>query len=144
MLVDADVPDVAQQGEVDDASFVLLVVCHEFVEAVVFFAFEGEVAVVLPYELDRLAQLVLREAAFHDTQVEFADESPRHSIAVQYGATLFHSQTLEGVTCGVTQVERLAQPFLRRVFLHDALLHGNTLCHQCAKLSVVCCLLSVV
>ena len=38
LLVDADVADVGEQGEVDDACLVLLVVLHELEQAVVLLA----------------------------------------------------------------------------------------------------------
>ena len=58
-LVEADVAHLFQQGEVDDAGRILLVVQHQLVQAVVVLAGEGEGAVVLLDELDDLAHAVL-------------------------------------------------------------------------------------
>ena len=87
-------------------------------------------AVMLTDELNCLPELVLREAAFHDAQIELADKSPCHRVAVQDRSSLLEGQTFESMTCSVAEVERLAKPFFRRVFLDDALLDGDTLCHQ--------------
>ena len=57
LLIDANVADVCEECEVDDACFVLLVVLHELEEAVVLLAIEWEIAVVGSDELHGLPEL---------------------------------------------------------------------------------------
>ena len=54
-LVQADVADALQQGEVDDACRVLLVVHHQFAELVVLLAGEVESSVVATDKVDHLS-----------------------------------------------------------------------------------------
>jgi len=72
-LVDADVTDIAKKREVDDARRVLLVVGHVGVKFFVIIAGDGERAVVLLDETNRLTHLVSWEARFGAGEVELAN-----------------------------------------------------------------------
>ena len=118
-LVEDDVAHFAQEGEVDDAGGVFLVVCHQFVEAVVLFAVEGESAVVFFDEADGLLHFVPGEAGFQVRQVELADESPSHCVAVQHGTVFCQGKTFEGMPDGVPQVEGFADAVFVGVLLYE-------------------------
>ena len=68
-LVDTDVADVGQQGEVDMARDVLLVVCHVFVQAFVVVACDVHFTVVVGDEADCLSHFLRRELAFDARQI---------------------------------------------------------------------------
>ena len=88
---------------------------------------------MLADETYRLVHLVCGEASLDGTQVELYDEAPGNGIAVEYGLTL-QCEALEGVTCGVPQVEGLADALFRWVLSHDALLHGHAVSKQLLEL----------
>ena len=125
-LVEGDVADFTQQGEVDDAGGVLLVVRHQFVEAVVVLAVEEEGAVVFFDEADGLLHLVFGEIGFQAGEVELAHQSPGYGIAVQHGAVFGQGKAFEGVAYGVPQVEGFADAMFVGVLLHNVFfyLHG--------------------
>ena len=87
-LVDADVADVAQEGEVDGGADVLLVVVHQFQQTGIVVTGDGHLAIVLANEAYRLAHLVRGETSLRATQVQFDYQSPGYCIAVQHGLTL--------------------------------------------------------
>ena len=89
---------------------------------------DGHASVVLLNKLYGLAQTVGREAGLHVRQVEFDDQSVGYGIAVKDGSAL-QRQRLEGVAGGVTEVQRLAQSTLCRIFRDDALLDGDASCN---------------
>ena len=64
-LIQTDVANAFQKGEVDDAVAVLLVVRHQLVKLVVLLAGEREVAVVLLDELDNGAHQLFGEACLY-------------------------------------------------------------------------------
>lgn len=136
-LVEADVAHILQQGEVDDAGSVLLVMQHQLVEAVVVLAGEGEGTVVLLDELDDLAHAVLRKTCLKVREVELANQAPRHGIAVKHRTVFGQSQAFEGVADGVAQVERLADAVFLGVLLHDVLLDLYGAAHHVFQLSIV-------
>ena len=82
-LVDADVADAPEQGEVDAARCVLLVMRHEFEEGGVVIAGDGHATVVFTDETDGLAHLVGGEACLDDAQVELADEAESDEVTVE-------------------------------------------------------------
>lgn len=61
------------------------------------------------------------------TDEQFACQSPCHGISVQHGLPLTHSQRLQSVPHGVSEIESLAYVFLQRVSLHHFLLHPHRL-----------------
>ena len=129
-LVDADVADGAQKGEVDGVAFVLLVVVHQLQQAGVVVAGDGHAPVVLENEADGGSHLVGREACLDAAEVQFYHQSPRYGIAVEHGLAL-QGQRLEGMTGGVSQGEGLAQSLLRGVLSDDALLDGDATLNAC-------------
>ena len=72
-LVDSDVADATEQGEVDAARRVLLVMRHELEQGGVVIAGDGHTAVVFTDETDGLVHLVGGEACLDGAQVELAD-----------------------------------------------------------------------
>ena len=62
-LVEADVTYFLQQGEIDDAGTVLLVVLHQFIELVILLAVEGKDTVMFFDELDGLPNFFFRSRA---------------------------------------------------------------------------------
>ena len=58
MLIEADVADIVEEGKVNDATYILLVVRHIGIELLVMVAGEIKLAVVLIDELNRLAHSV--------------------------------------------------------------------------------------
>ena len=109
LLVDAYVADAGQQGEVDVAVLVLLVVGHEFKKAFILFAVEYVHAVVLFDELDGLKHGVVRKTEPFATEVKLANESPSHCISVQYGLVPQQGEALYGVARRVAEVEGLLE-----------------------------------
>ena len=82
-LVDAYVADVVEQGEVDYARRVLLVVAHEVEQSGVVVARELRLSVVLAYEACRLMQPFGGEASFACTHIQLANQAEGYSIAMQ-------------------------------------------------------------
>ena len=136
-LVDADIPYVGHQGEVDDARLVLLVVRHELIQLVVLLAVEGEDTLVLLYELQRLVELVVRESQTLGAEIKLAYQTPCNSVSVQDGAVFFKGQALQGVTGGMSQVQSLADTLLGGVFLYDTFLYGYALGYHLLQVGVV-------
>ena len=120
-LVNENVTHIAQQGEIDDACCILLVVGHVAVQFLIIIAGDGQGAVVLLDETDGLTHLVGGEVSLDAREVKFADQSPSYSIAMQIGLAA-ECPTLEGMTCRVPEVECLADAMFQRVFLHNAFL----------------------
>ena len=58
MLIEADVSDIVEEGKVNDATHILLVVRHVVVELLVLLTGEVKLAVVLIDVLNRLAHAV--------------------------------------------------------------------------------------
>ena len=58
MLIETDVADIVEEGKVNDATHILLVVRHVVVELLVLLTGEVELAVVLIDVLNRLAHSV--------------------------------------------------------------------------------------
>ena len=58
MLIEADVSDIVEEGKVNDATHILLVVRHVVLELLVLLTGEVEFAVVLIDVLNRLAHAV--------------------------------------------------------------------------------------
>ncbi len=137
-LVDADVADAAQEGEVDGVARVLLVVVHQLDEAGVVVAGDGHAAVVLADEADGLPHLIRGESRLHAAQVQLDDEAPGYSIAVEHGVAL-QCQRLKGVAGGVAEVQGLADALFRGVFGDDALLDGNAPANGGSELFAIHC-----
>ena len=125
-LVDADVADVAQEGEVDGGADVFLVVVHEFQDTGIVVAGDGHATVVLADEGNGLTHLVDREAGFNAAEVELDDETVGYGLAVKDGTAL-QCQRLEGMASGMSEVEGFADAVFCGVFQHDALLDGDAL-----------------
>ena len=123
-MVDADVAYIAEEGEVDDAGSVLLVVGHQFEKSGVVVAGDGERAVVFLDETHALTHDRGWKTCLDTTEIEFGNQSPCHGIAMKDGMT-GEGETLEGMTDGVSEIECLADAFLQRVFLYDSLFYGN-------------------
>ena len=81
-LIDTDITHIAQQGKVDDARYVFLVVGHQLVQGGIVVAGDGHLAVVCFDELHRLVHLISGEACLHGTEIELTDQSVSYSIAV--------------------------------------------------------------
>ena len=62
MLIEADVSDIVEEGKVNDATHILLVVRHIGVELLVLLTGEVKLAVVLIDKLNRLAHSVSGES----------------------------------------------------------------------------------
>ena len=84
-LVDTDVADTTEQGEVDAARRVFLVMRHELKQGGVVIAGDGHAAVVFTDETDGLTHLAGGEAGLDGAQVELADKAKSHEIAVELG-----------------------------------------------------------
>ena len=125
-LVNADVTNGSEEGEVDVAADILLVVAHELQQTGIVVAGDGHASVVLLDILYGLAQAVSRETGLHVRQVELDHQSVGYGIAVKDGDTL-KGHRLEGMSCGMTEVEGFAQSLLVGILRHDALLDGNAL-----------------
>lgn len=82
-LVDAYVADVVEQGEVDYARRVFLVVAHEVEQSGVVVARELRLSVVLAYEACRLMQPFGGEASLACTHIQLANQAEGYSIAMQ-------------------------------------------------------------
>ena len=84
-LVESDVADVGQEGETDGVADVFLVVLHQADEFGIVVASDGWTAVVFADELHGLAQSLGRKTAFHNAQIEFANEAVGDGITVKQG-----------------------------------------------------------
>ena len=125
-LIDADVTDIAQEGEIDGGANVLFVVAHEFKETGIVVAGDGHATVVLADEGNGLAHFVDREAGFDTAEVELDDETIGYGIAVKDGTAL-QCQRLKGVASGMTEVEGFADAVFGGIFKYNTLFDGNAL-----------------
>ena len=75
-------------------------------------AAKGESTVILFDKLDGLAHFIFRKAGFEVGEVKFAHKSPRHGITMQYRTVFGQGKTLESMSYGVSQIERLAYAVL--------------------------------
>ena len=82
VLVKAYIADVSEQGEIDVCPGVFLVVSHQLEQPWIVVACDLELSVVVTYKVDRLSHLVSGESKFDATKIEFADDSPCHSITM--------------------------------------------------------------
>ena len=96
---------------------------HQFVKAVVLLAAKGESAVILFDKLDGLAHFIFRKAGFEVGEVKFAHKSPRHGITMQYRTVFGQGKTLESMSYGVSQIERLAYAVLFGVLFYNIFLY---------------------
>ena len=135
-LVDVDVAYVAEEGEVDAACGVFLVVGHVGVQFLVVMAGDGQGAVVLLDVSDGLAHGVGGESCLGAGEVELADESPGDSVAVEAGGAA-ECPAFEGVSCCVSEVECFADAVLVGVLGYDVLFDGDAVADQLAELAVV-------
>ena len=60
-----------------------------------------------------------------DAEVEGGDHAPDHAIAVGCGVSVGEHLRLEGVSDGMPEVERTAEPLLVGVGLNDARFHRS-------------------
>ena len=125
-LVDADGADIAQQGEIDAAGDVLLVVAHQLQKCGIVIASECRATVVFVDVAYSRAKLVHGEAAEDAAQVEFAHKAVCNGDTMEHWRTGGHAPRLDGVADGVTQVECFADAMFVGVGFHDALLD----CHR--------------
>lgn len=88
-LVDANVADVVEQGEVDYARRVLFVVAHEVEQSGVVVAREFRLSVVLAYEACRLMQSFGGEPRFTCTHIQLADQAEGYGVAMQQRSVLW-------------------------------------------------------
>ena len=65
LTVERYVTYIVEEGEVDDAIAVLLVVLHQFIELLVLLALEVKGSVVVLYEVENLLQEFFRESAIY-------------------------------------------------------------------------------
>ena len=135
-MVDADVAHIAEEGEVDDAGSVLLVVRHQFEKSRVVVAGDGERAVVFLDETHALTHDRGRKTCLDATEVEFGNQAPCHGITMQDGVT-GEGKTFEGMTDGVSEIECLADTFLQRVFLHDSFFYGYTRSYHLSEMEQI-------
>ena len=98
---------------------------------------DGEGTIVAAHKLQGLLQGALGKTCAEETEIELAHQSPCHGVAMQYGSALCQCQTLQRVSGGVSQVERLADALFCGVFCDDAFLDGHTLCHQLLQQGIV-------
>lgn len=132
-LVDANITDSTQQGKVDDAILIFLIMAHQFYQFVVVIAGDRKRAIVLLDEVHRLSHLLRWESRLHHTQIEFRNQTERHSIAVQ-NRLAFQCPAFKGMTESMSQVERLADAVLMRILLYDALLYRHAIAHHALQL----------
>ena len=123
-LVDQDVADTTEQGEIDAARRVLLVMRHELEQGGVVIAGDGHATVVFADETDGLAHLVGGEVGFGGAQVEFADKAIGDGIAVKDGSVA-QRKGFERMAHGVAEVEGFAEAVLQGILGDDALLDGH-------------------
>ena len=135
-MVDADVAYIAEEGEVDDAGSVLLVVRHQFEKSRVVVAGDGERTVVFLDETHALTHGSGWKTGLDATEIEFGNQAPCHSVAMQDGMA-GEGETLEGMTDGVSEVECLADAFLQRVFLHDSLFYGDARSYHLSEMEKI-------
>ena len=81
-LVDADVSDIGEKGEVDLSGCVFFVVGHICIQLFVVFTSDSAWSEIVVYELCGLSHFVCREVAFCMRKVKFANRAPRHCISV--------------------------------------------------------------
>lgn len=82
-LVDADISDAAQHGEVDDAILILLVVLHQLDELIIVITGDIQRTIVFLDESNGLSHLVCRESSLSHAEIKFRDETECHSITMQ-------------------------------------------------------------
>ena len=87
-LVDTQITNVGQEGEVDGAALILLIVMHQLQQVGIVITGDGHTAIVLFDKLYRLAHLVGGEARLYARQIEFDHQSVGYSIAVKDGGAL--------------------------------------------------------
>ncbi len=85
-------------------------------------------------KLKGLPHFVDGEACFYGRKVELAHQSVGNGVAVKDGVPLFERPRLEGVTYGMTQIERLSQGLFVRVELYNALFYLHRLRHHILQL----------
>ena len=122
-LVDQDVADTTEQGEIDAARRVLLVMRHELEQGGVVITGDGHATVVFADEADRLAHLIHWEPGLGYRQIQLADDAIGNSISMKDGSARFHGERFKGVTYGMTYVQGLADTFFKWIFGNDTFLY---------------------
>ena len=97
--------------------------CHELYEFGIIVAGDKHLTILFADEVHRLAQFVLRETAFHGTQIEFGNHTVGNGIAVENRFPLLHGKALESMAYGMTHIQGLTDAVLLRVFFNDTLFH---------------------
>ena len=100
-------------------------------------AAKGESTVILFDKLDGLAHFIFRKAGFEVGEVKFAHKSPRHGITMQYRTVFGQGKTLESMSYGVSQIERLAYAVLFGVLFHNIFLYLYGAPYHCPECGVV-------
>ena len=132
-LVDVDLSDVRQQGEIDGVARVFLVVGHQFVQLVILFAVESEYAVVFFDEAYGLEHGIVGKSEPLAAQIQFADKSPGHGVSVEHRMLALQRQAFYGMPGRVTEIEGLSNASLFRVFADDVLFDIDALFDQMMK-----------
>ncbi len=131
-LVDQDVADTTEQGEVDAARRVLLVMRHELEQGGIVIAGDGHAAVVFADETDGLAHLVGGEVGLDGAQVELTDKAIGDGIAVKDGGVA-QRKGFERMAHGVAEVEGFAEAVLQGILGDDALFDGHAVGQHALK-----------
>ena len=139
-LVDQDVADTTEQGEIDAARRVLLVMRHELEQGGVVIASDGHATVVFADETDGLAHLVGGEVGLDGAQVELTDKAESHEVTMEQGRLhtgdnphCAQRKGFERMAHGVAEVEGFAEAVLQGILGDDALLDGHAVGQHALK-----------
>ena len=152
-LVDQDVADTTEQGEIDAARRVLLVMRHELEQGGVVIAGDGHATVVFADKTDGLAHLVGGEIGLDGAQVEFANKAESHEVTMEQGRLhtgdsprvircaahrgdsphCAQRKGFERMAHGVAEVEGFAEAVLQGILGDDALLDGHAVGQHALK-----------